>query len=89
MQPLGKSKAHYWLVKRMAKSAQVDLVAATARGDLDQKGWAKMVQRCRGCADPAHCARWLDRQQGSGAVPQGCANRARFASLRQTQQQEG
>lgn len=85
MKPLGETKRHFWLAQRMAKLHDVDLVGAVARGDLDQKEWAGMVTRCRGCDWTAGCDRFLDRGEAHDDLPEGCENRARFARLRALQ----
>lgn len=80
---LGNEVDHLWLVQRMAKTAQVDLVAAYEAGELTQEDWAAMVERCRGCAWTEGCQDWLSIPDQSAEIPpEGCLNRARMAALR-------
>lgn len=79
---LGDEVRHYWLVQRMARATGTDLVAATRQGDLDQKTWAGMVQRCRGCDWASECQRWLDcPDEAPRATPETCQNRKMFQRL--------
>ncbi|EPX79808.1 DUF6455 family protein [Salipiger mucosus] len=87
--PLGDRTEHYWLVQRMARANGTDLVAAMEAGVLDQEAWAGMVERCRGCAWADGCHRWLDRPGDAlRDTPEGCENRARFATLMARLQEE-
>lgn len=80
---LGSEVDHYWLVQRMAKTADVDLSAAYAAGELTQEDWSAMVTRCRGCAWTEGCKDWLDIPgQAAETPPEGCLNRARMAALK-------
>ena len=92
MKPLGDARTHYWLAKRMAGLHAVDLARAARQGDLDQVTWAGLVQRCRGCDWTAGCERYLSRGEvtpEAGAVwPEGCPNRAVFASLKAIEELE-
>ena len=69
---LGDPITHIWLMRRMAAAQGVDLAEAQAAGRLSQEGWAAMVTRCRGCADPEDCARRLER--GDPGLPGYCRN---------------
>ncbi|MDJ0860307.1 MAG: DUF6455 family protein [Dinoroseobacter sp.] len=80
---LGNEVDHIWLVQRMAKTAQVDLVAAYEAGDLTQEDWAAMIESCRGCGWAEGCGEWLSVPDQSAEVPpESCLNRARMAALR-------
>ncbi|MFW2544299.1 DUF6455 family protein [Primorskyibacter sp. 2E107] len=82
VRPLGATRAHYWMVQRMAKATGVDLVQAAERAALSQDDWARMVTRCRGCEWVQGCSHWLE--QGTDALrpcPDGCANQGVFARL--------
>jgi hypothetical protein len=79
---LGHPRRHYWLVKRMAGAAEVDLVRAREEGVLSAQVWAGMVQRCRGCGDAARCAAWLDTAPCVSTPPARCRNRARLTALK-------
>ncbi|MEM8580702.1 MAG: DUF6455 family protein [Pseudomonadota bacterium] len=80
---LGKEVDHIWLIQRMAKTAQVDLVAAFEAGDLLSEDWATMIERCRGCAWAEGCSEWLSVPgQTADVPPEACLNRARMAALR-------
>lgn len=81
MRPLGDVRRHFWLVQRMAKLHELDLSQAQARGDIDQETWSKMVERCRGCAWPEGCERFLRRGEALEGLPGNCRNRERFAGL--------
>lgn len=83
MKPLGDAHDHVMKVRAMAKSAGVDLEAASDCGDLTQEEWAQIVEQCRNCDWDEGCARFL--AQGCSEVPvevpEGCVNRARLMEL--------
>lgn len=77
MKPMGKMRRHYWLTQDMAKALDVDLVAAFRDGRITNADYAGMVSRCRQCADPAACRRWLGQHEergSAGAPPAYCEN---------------
>ncbi|MFZ7091799.1 DUF6455 family protein [Primorskyibacter sp. 2E233] len=81
--PLGPERRHYWMAQRMAKATGVDLVEAMEEHALTQEDWSRIVTRCRGCEWVQGCKHWL--AQGGDTIrdlPEGCANRARYAALR-------
>ena len=88
LRPLGETRRHFWLAQRMAGLHGLDLAGAGARGDLDQATWAAMVQHCRGCAWTEGCERYLGRGEAADALPEGCVNRLRFATLRACEEME-
>ncbi|MDQ2090131.1 DUF6455 family protein [Marimonas arenosa] len=92
MKPLGGTRQHFWLAKRMAGQHALDLAQAMARGDLDQSDWAKVVQRCRECDWTGGCRRYLARGEGAKQAaekwPGGCPNRAVFATLKAMEELE-
>ncbi|WGW05118.1 DUF6455 family protein [Tropicibacter oceani] len=90
--PLGPERRHYWLAKRMAKATGVDLESAMDQGELTQQDWASMVTTCRGCAWTQGCRHWLNQPHSLGndaprSLPEGCANRAPLANLRNAAQE--
>lgn len=87
--PLGETGVHYWRVQRMAKSCDVNTARAAADGRLDQKAWADMVQRCRGCAWVDGCERWLHstEYETDVAPPNTCLNADILTALAQGQKQ--
>ena len=77
MKPMGQMRRHYWLTQDMAKALDVDLVAAFREGRITNADYAGMVTRCRSCADPGACRRWLGRHEERGsaeAPPAYCEN---------------
>lgn len=74
--PLGDTGVHYWLLKRMAKTCDIDVVEAVDAGNLDTESWADMVQSCRSCQWVDGCTRWLDTQSRSDGSqpPADCVN---------------
>jgi hypothetical protein len=81
--PLGNSNLHFWLVSRMAKLTETDLVEAMRKAELTQADWAEMVNRCRGCGWSEGCQSWLDDHPGPlPAAPDRCLNRERFQALK-------
>lgn len=80
---LGDEVDHFWLVQRMAKTAQIDLAAAFEAGDLTSEDWAAMVECCRGCAWTDGCKDWLAVPDQSAEIPPDtCLNRSRMGVLR-------
>ncbi|MFP4274210.1 MAG: DUF6455 family protein [Paracoccaceae bacterium] len=94
MKPLGSPREHYWLARRMAQAAGVDLAAAQAKGALPQQDWAALVEDCRGCNWAGGCRSWLAHSEaerdraGSFGIPHTCPNRARFEALLAGQRHE-
>lgn len=82
MKPLGETRRHVWLARRMARLHGLDLAGAADRGDLEQAAWAGMVRRCRGCDWAESCARYLDRGEPGAGLPDPCRNRLQFATLK-------
>lgn len=83
MKPLGDQNTHLWLVQKMAKATETDLVAAMERANLTNADWAEMVQDCRHCDWTAGCKRWLGRQEGAADhAPEPCRNKDRFEALK-------
>jgi len=83
MNRLGNLRQHFWKTLRMSKALGVDLSEEMATGRLSQKGYAELVQTCRGCAWSEGCEDWLAAQNGARApVPGGCANQPAWAALR-------
>ncbi|NSX56053.1 DUF6455 family protein [Parasulfitobacter algicola] len=81
--PLGDTVTHYWLAKRMAKTAGVDLVAAIQDGRLHDQDWAETVTRCRGCGWAEGCQKWLLKHQDSvDKAPISCKNADFFETLK-------
>ncbi|OWU85493.1 hypothetical protein ATO6_00640 [Oceanicola sp. 22II-s10i] len=91
MNTLGDVSTHLQLVRRMARATGVDLDAAHQRGALADAEWAATVTRCRGCQCTEDCSRWLAEGElaaaGPRPAPQGCENKALFATL-STEQDE-
>lgn len=87
--PLGDTGVHYWLVKRMAKTCDIDMVDAVESGDLQIEGWADLVRKCRSCTWVDGCTRWLDRNdQTDGAEPPAnCINASLFRLLAEGQKE--
>ena len=79
---LGNPNRHFWLVQRMARAAEVDLVRAAREGKLAQADWARMVKHCRGCQWAEGCEKWLAGDETVEIPPLGCVNRHRFAALK-------
>ncbi|MEP5167960.1 MAG: DUF6455 family protein [Shimia thalassica] len=84
MKPLGDQNAHFWLIQRMARATETDLVKAMDKAKLTQSDWADMVQECRHCDWSEGCERWLGRQDHDAAadVPEACRNHTRFEALK-------
>lgn len=82
MHPLGETRKHVLLAQRMARLNGVALTQAVAEGNLDQEGWAGMVQRCRGCDWVAGCERFLDAGERGDTPPENCRNRLQFGVLK-------
>ena len=81
--PLGDPCRHYWMVQRMARATDADLVAAQEAGALPQEDWAHMVERCRRCRWVEGCQRWLDGGNTAQIPPVGCLNRSKIYQLKQ------
>ena len=72
---LGDVHRHFWLLRSVARSMNVDLSAAMAEGKLSDLDYAQMVTRCRGAGCGAACSLWLAQQQDHAqAAPAFCAN---------------
>ena len=88
MKPLGETRKHFWLAQKMADLHDLDLAQAHGRGDLDQATWAGIVQSCRACDWTDGCERYLSRGEALESLPDGCANRMRFATLKACEEME-
>lgn len=84
MRKLGKTRHHFQLISRMAKTTETDLVSAYDAGELSQRDWAGMVQGCRACGWSGDCASWMDDQDSAVDPPRTCVNRDRFLDLKHT-----
>ena len=85
---LGDPNRHYWLMQRMLKRTGTDAVTPFAEGDLTAQDWAGLVQTCRGCDNAQGCRKWLEALVPAAEdAPAFCANRKRFAALRETARQ--
>ena len=84
---LGRMIDHIWLVKRMARAINLDMVTAYDEGSLSQEDWAEIVRTCQGCTWAPRCDAWLDKNGGRDCAPKTCLNRARFEELRRRQAQ--
>jgi len=75
-------KRHAALLDRMAGTLGIDLEESAMRGDLPPADIADAVLKCVSCADPAHCAQWLDTQADhANTTPGYCRNAELFQKL--------
>lgn len=84
MTRLGDIGEHLTLVRRMARAADVDLVAAMSEGEFANEDWAAMVTNCRACACVDAChghLASLEMGDRRSAAPEFCENRATFDRL--------
>lgn len=75
---LGDTLTHLTLLNTMAEAQGLDLADARSQGVMSNADFSDMLTRCRGCNDAGACAETL----AQGAIPQGCANDARWDALR-------
>ena len=80
---LGDINRHFWLLRSVARSMDIDLSAAMAEGRLTEAGYAEMVTRCRARSCSGTCMAWLACQQAiAEAAPDGCANAEELRRLK-------
>lgn len=80
LRPLGDAREHYWMTIKMGDALGLPLVEAWEDGYLSPDAYAEMITRCRGCAEPAACARLLDGGKLE-KPPSYCANGPAWAEL--------
>ncbi len=72
---LGDISHHFWQLRGVSKSMNIDLSAAMADGRLRDTDYAAMVTACRACPNNQGCMAWLGcQQQIAQAPPPGCVN---------------
>ncbi|HSG57737.1 MAG TPA: DUF6455 family protein [Paracoccaceae bacterium] len=81
MAPLGPIRPHYWLTLGAANACGVDLARAMENGRLTHEDWADANTRCRACAEPEACARWLAAPEPEPDLPGYCRNGELFARI--------
>ena len=74
-------KHHATLMDRMADTVGVDLEEAVLSGEARFDDIADAVLACANCADPGHCASWLETAQQGDQPPGYCRNLALFNKL--------
>ena len=86
--PLSPAGQALQCTRAMAQAMSVDISELLYLGGLSVADYAEMITRCRGCAQSAACADWLEaRKRGGNAAlpsPQHCENRevlTRFAQV--------
>lgn len=80
--PLGDENTHFWLIQRMARATDVDLVAAMETGLIDNQSWADLIESCRACTWSEGCQRWLDAPIDTVRdFPANCRNATQLAAL--------
>lgn len=70
--------------RAVARALSVDLSELMHTGGLTAAEYARMITRCRSCADPSACEAWI-AENGSGAPqpPAHCENAEMLARLTQ------
>ncbi|MGH1368256.1 MAG: DUF6455 family protein [Maritimibacter sp.] len=68
---------------RMAQTLGLDLDVELAATTLSRRQLMRAQSRCKTCADPKGCDRWLgDHDGGSATAPAICPNKALLEHLR-------
>lgn len=75
---MGDTGKHLKLMAKMARAQNVDMATARASGVLSDAGFARLFERCRGCACADACKASLERD----VIPQGCPNESDWDWLR-------
>ena len=76
---LGNPAQALHCTRGLAKAMSVDLSELLHTGGLLPQDYAKMITRCRGCANPAACEAWV--AEGGSQPPAFCENAELFGQF--------
>lgn len=80
---MGDTTRHFWLSRSVARTMGLSLTEAMRCGAISADDYARMVDRCRGCALVEACEEWLSSRTDIQRQPMpGCCITEELVALR-------